>query len=232
MSSRDENRLGYALIGWLSVSPLKLVKRGIPLVFEQLCVCCFVLLNRYWGIVTVPGSIPYGSRRGVAGSSPFTLTTSVVIRCVCCFVLLTRYWGIVTVPGSVRCVLLCFIINRYWGIVTVPVSIPYGSRPGVAGSSPFTSTTTVTEDSNFASKTSLPPSSYLRLKNGVQADELSAYTRDCNAGSLFCRKSCVLPSFFLLQHTSCQQKKCSQWLQARWSLWPANGDCERGGLCG
>jgi len=36
------------------------------------------------------------------------------------------------------CVLLCFIINRYWGIVTVPVSIPYGSRPGVAGSSPFT----------------------------------------------------------------------------------------------
>ena len=24
------------------------------------CVCCFVLLNRYWGIVTVPGSIPYG----------------------------------------------------------------------------------------------------------------------------------------------------------------------------
>ena len=25
------------------------------------CVCCFVLLYRYWGIVTVPGSIPYGS---------------------------------------------------------------------------------------------------------------------------------------------------------------------------
>jgi len=41
------------------------------------CVCCFVLLYRYWGIVTVPGSIPYGSRPGVAGSSPFTLTTSV-----------------------------------------------------------------------------------------------------------------------------------------------------------
>ena len=41
--------------------------------------CCFVLLNRYWGIVTVPGSIPYGSRPGVAGSSPFTLTTSLVI---------------------------------------------------------------------------------------------------------------------------------------------------------
>jgi len=25
------------------------------------CVCCFVLLTRYWGIVTVPGSIPFGS---------------------------------------------------------------------------------------------------------------------------------------------------------------------------
>ena len=41
--------------------------------------CCFVLLYRYWGIVTVPGSIPYGSRPGVAGSSPFTLTTSLAI---------------------------------------------------------------------------------------------------------------------------------------------------------
>ena len=41
------------------------------------------------------------------------------------------------------CVLLCFIINRYWGIVTVPVSIPYGSRPGVAGSSPFTLNTSL-----------------------------------------------------------------------------------------
>jgi len=40
------------------------------------CVCCFVLLNRYWGIVTVPGSIHYGSRPVVAGSSPCTLTTS------------------------------------------------------------------------------------------------------------------------------------------------------------
>ena len=43
------------------------------------CVCCFVLLNRYWGVVTVPGSIYYGSRPGVAGSSPFTLSTSLVI---------------------------------------------------------------------------------------------------------------------------------------------------------
>jgi len=42
-------------------------------------VCCFVLLNRYWGIVTVPGSIPYGCRPGVAGSSPSTLTTSLAI---------------------------------------------------------------------------------------------------------------------------------------------------------
>ena len=45
----------------------------------EVCVCCFVLLNRYWGIVTVPGSIPYGSRPGVAGSSPSTLTTSLDI---------------------------------------------------------------------------------------------------------------------------------------------------------
>ena len=44
------------------------------------CVSCFVLLNRYWGIVTVPVSIPCGSRPGVAGSSPFTLTTSLVYR--------------------------------------------------------------------------------------------------------------------------------------------------------
>ena len=45
---------------------------------EHLCVTLF-LLNRYWGIVTVPGSIPYGSRPGVAGSSPCTLTTSLAI---------------------------------------------------------------------------------------------------------------------------------------------------------
>ena len=31
--------------------------------------CYFVLLYRYWGIVTVPVSIPCGSRPGVAGSS-------------------------------------------------------------------------------------------------------------------------------------------------------------------
>ena len=41
---------------------------------------CFVLLYRYWGIVTVPGSIPYGSRPRVDGSSPSTLTTSLVYR--------------------------------------------------------------------------------------------------------------------------------------------------------
>ena len=43
-------------------------------------VCFFVLLYRYWGIITVPGSIPYGSRPGVDGSSPSTLTTSLVYR--------------------------------------------------------------------------------------------------------------------------------------------------------
>ena len=34
----------------------------LPVKFQLQCVCCFVLLYRYWGIVTVPGSIPYGSR--------------------------------------------------------------------------------------------------------------------------------------------------------------------------
>ena len=43
------------------------------------CVCCIVLLTRYWGIVTVPGPIPFGSRPGVVGSSPFTLSTSLTI---------------------------------------------------------------------------------------------------------------------------------------------------------
>jgi len=28
------------------------------------CVCCFVLLYRYWGIVTVPGSIPVARTAG------------------------------------------------------------------------------------------------------------------------------------------------------------------------
>ena len=46
---------------------------------NPVCVCYFVLLYRYWGIVTFPGSIPYGSRLGVAGFSPFTLTTSLPI---------------------------------------------------------------------------------------------------------------------------------------------------------
>jgi len=45
----------------------------------------------------------------------------ILFMCVCCFVLLYRYWGIVTVPGS----------------------IPYGSRPGVAGASPSTLTTSL-----------------------------------------------------------------------------------------
>jgi len=40
-------------------------------------VCCFVLLTRYWGIVTVPGSFLFRGP-GVAGSSPSTLTTSLV----------------------------------------------------------------------------------------------------------------------------------------------------------
>jgi len=54
------------------------VARSSPFTLTT-CVCCFVLLYRYWGIVTVPGSIPYGSRPGVAGSSPCTLTTSLAI---------------------------------------------------------------------------------------------------------------------------------------------------------
>ena len=52
--------------------------------WNSVCVCCFVLLYRYWGIVTVLGSIPYGSRPGVAGSSPSTLTTSLAIPVPSC----------------------------------------------------------------------------------------------------------------------------------------------------
>jgi len=40
-------------------------------------VCCFVSSNRYWGIVTVPESFLCRGP-GVAGSSPSTLTTSLV----------------------------------------------------------------------------------------------------------------------------------------------------------
>jgi len=42
-----------------SVAGLANVERQIPslenLLVRSVCVCCFVLLNRYWGIVTVPG---------------------------------------------------------------------------------------------------------------------------------------------------------------------------------
>jgi len=62
-----------------NMSPTSGVGLETPCVRVCVCVCCFVLLNRYWGIVTVPGSIPYGSRPGVAGSSPSTLTTSLAI---------------------------------------------------------------------------------------------------------------------------------------------------------
>jgi len=69
--------------------------------FLSVCAICVLLfsIKPIWGIVTVPGSIPCGSRPGVAGSSPFTLTTSLALPCVCFF--LTRYWRIFTVPGSV-----------------------------------------------------------------------------------------------------------------------------------
>jgi len=75
------------------------------------CVCCFVLLIRYWEIVTVPVSFLFRGP-GVARSSPFNLR-------VCCFVLLNRYWGINERSGGffTTCVLLCFIKpilgNRY-----------------------------------------------------------------------------------------------------------------------
>jgi len=39
------------------------------------CVCCFVLLYQYWGIIKVPVSFLFRGPR-VAGSSPSTLTTS------------------------------------------------------------------------------------------------------------------------------------------------------------
>ena len=60
---------------------------------------CFVLLYRYWGIVTVPGSIPYGSRPGVAGSSPSTLTTSLAIP-----VTVNDYFFLCS----------CFFFHVYW----------------------------------------------------------------------------------------------------------------------
>ena len=41
------------------------------------CVCCFVLLYRYWGIVTVPLSFLFRGPGG-AGCSTLTLTTSLV----------------------------------------------------------------------------------------------------------------------------------------------------------
>ena len=43
------------------------------------CVLLCFIINRYWGIVTVPGSIPCGCRPGVAGTSPCTLTMSLAI---------------------------------------------------------------------------------------------------------------------------------------------------------
>ena len=43
----------------------------------RICVCCIVLLNRYWGIVTVPGSFLYKGP-GVVGCSLSTFTTSLV----------------------------------------------------------------------------------------------------------------------------------------------------------
>jgi len=42
---------------------------------HAVCVCCFVLLSWYCGIVTVPGSFLF-RKPGVAGSLPCTLTTS------------------------------------------------------------------------------------------------------------------------------------------------------------
>ena len=56
----------------------------ILIIMTGTCVCYFVLcvalflLNQYWEIVTVPGSFLKGRGPGMAGSSPFTLTTSLV----------------------------------------------------------------------------------------------------------------------------------------------------------
>ena len=49
--------------------------------YAELLGCVFLCCVKpiYWGIVTVPGSIPYDSRPGVAGSSPSKLTTSLAI---------------------------------------------------------------------------------------------------------------------------------------------------------
>ena len=73
-----------------------------------------------------------------------------------------------------RCVLFCFIVcvtlfyyYRYWGIVTVPGSIPYGCRPGVAGSSPSTLTTSLVI-SVPSSSSSNGPSNYSVDNNGLK----------------------------------------------------------------
>jgi len=31
---------------------------------RRLCVCCFVVINRYWGIATVPGFLPWRASQG------------------------------------------------------------------------------------------------------------------------------------------------------------------------
>ena len=68
-----------AVIAGLASEGLALILGSVETGSSAVCVCYFVLLNRYWGIVTVPGSIPYGSTPGVSGSSPSTLTTSLTI---------------------------------------------------------------------------------------------------------------------------------------------------------
>ena len=86
---------------------------------SQLCVALF-LLNRYWGIVTVPGSIPYGSR-------PVTLqeTTS------------TRYIGFLKMANSRLYVaplatLACICIYRHvrWSAVPQTLELLGQQRTG------------------------------------------------------------------------------------------------------
>jgi len=55
----------------------KMLRTTLCVCVALFCVCvALFLLNRYWGIVTVPGSFLKGRGPGVAGSSPSTLITS------------------------------------------------------------------------------------------------------------------------------------------------------------
>ena len=52
---RHKPRTCQSMVNTLQVDGLARIT-GLTLLLRGMCACCFVLLNRYWGIVTVPGS--------------------------------------------------------------------------------------------------------------------------------------------------------------------------------